>query len=383
MNIAFDAKRFFHNRTGLGNYSRTLVQGLAEGYPEHEYYLCNPKPSTAFAKPAAVNTHELLASAFTHKLLPAAWRSAWVAQDLQRLHINLYHGLSHEIPITLAAARIPSVVTMHDLIFERYPEQYKKADVHIYRKKFKHACANANRVIAISAATKSDLVELYGVDPIKIDVCYQSCHPAFNAVLPTQTIEALRQQLGLPADFFLYVGSVIERKNLLNICKALPQLSGAAAMPLVVIGAGRQYQQTVQEWLLANNLSNRVLFLTGSAPFTPALQTPQTMAAIYQMATALIYPSLAEGFGIPILEAMAARVPVITSNVSCMPETAGTAALYVAPGSPEAIAAAMTRIATEPDLRAHLVQEGITQAARFSLEQCTAAVMDVYKKIVT
>jgi len=383
MNIAFDAKRFFHNRTGLGNYSRTLVQGLAEGYPKHEYFLCNPKRSTAFIKPAAANVHELLPSAFTHKLLPAAWRSAWVSQDLQRLHINLYHGLSHEIPITLTTPGIPSVVTMHDLIFERYPAQYKKADIYIYRKKFNYACTNANRVIAISEATKSDLVECYGVDPLKIDVCYQSCDPAFNAAVPTHTKEALRQQLRLPANFFLYVGSVLERKNLLNICKALPQLSGLAAIPLVVVGAGRQYQQTVQAWLQASNLSNRVLFLTGSAPFTAALQTPQTMAAIYQMATALIYPSLAEGFGIPILEAMASRVPVITSNVSCMPETAGPAALYLSPGSPDEIAAAMTRIATEPELRIQLVQEGITQAAKFSLKSCTAAVMDVYKKIVT
>jgi hypothetical protein len=136
MNIGFDAKRNFHNTTGLGNYSRTLIKGLAEYYPEHQYYLFNPKPSDKFSKPRFDNVHEVLPQGFLAKKFSSAWRSKWVAKDLQKFGIQLYHGLSHEIPIGIELTSIPSVVTIHDLIFERYPEQFNKIDVQIYRKKF-------------------------------------------------------------------------------------------------------------------------------------------------------------------------------------------------------------------------------------------------------
>lgn len=381
MNIGFDAKRFFHNATGLGNYSRTLVQGLAQFYPEHQYFLFNPKRSKAYQKPPYNNVYEVLPQDFLSKKLTSLWRTNLVKKDIIKNDIRLYHGLSHEIPMGINSTSVKTVVTIHDLIFERYPEQYKKLDVHIYRYKFRNACKHANRIIAISNQTKTDLIDLYKIDGNKIDVCYQSCHPAFSKTISEVEKDFFRSTIGLPDQFFLYVGSIIERKNLLSVCKALHAINEKVEIPLVVIGKGRNYKQKVKEFITENGLLNKVIFLSKNSTFN-SLQTPETMAAIYAMATALIYPSLYEGFGIPVLEALNSGVPVITSNVSCLPETAGNAALYVHPLNSDELAEAMERIFADEDLRADLIKKGREQAQKFNLKKCTDTVMDVYKKVL-
>ena len=360
MNIGFDAKRAFHNTTGLGNYSRTLIRGLAHYYSQHQYYLFNPKPSGLFPKPAFKNIHEILPNGFVSKSLSSLWRSKWVVDDLKKLNIQLYHGLSHEIPIGIDRAAIPSVVTMHDLIFERYPEHF-------------------NRIIAISQQTKRDIVELYGIKEEKIDVCYQSCDPVFAQIIGEDQKQLARLEYNLPPRFFLYVGSIIERKNLLNICKALDLLTGSVNVPLVVIGDGKSYKNRVKEYIEQHNLSNRVIFLS---EIKPSIKNAQTLAAIYQMSLAMIYPSFFEGFGIPVLEALWSRVPVITSYASCLPETGGDAALYVDPSSPEQIAEAMQKIYADQALRQQMIEKGMLHAQNFTVEKCTNDVMNVYKSLL-
>src|SRR5450759_2900584 len=122
MNIGFDAKRAYHNGTGLGHYSRTLINSLAKYFPEHEYYLFNPKPSSKFNFYQTNNIHEVLPNELLSKLFSSAWRSSWVKKDLKKYKIDLYHGLSHEIPLGIQQTNTRSVVTIHDLIHERYPE---------------------------------------------------------------------------------------------------------------------------------------------------------------------------------------------------------------------------------------------------------------------
>ena len=220
MNIGFDAKRAYHNGTGLGHYSRTLIHSLSEYYPEHQYYLFNPKRSDRFV-PKASNIHEVLPQSFPSTLFRSAWRSSWVKKDLKKYKIDLYHGLSHEIPVGIDKTGIKSVVTIHDLVHERYPEQYNRVDVKIYSSKFRYACLHAGKVIAISEQTKKDIIDFYKTPEEKITVCYQSCNPAFGKEVSEGEKERVKKLYGLPDKFFLYVGSIIERKNLLNICKAV------------------------------------------------------------------------------------------------------------------------------------------------------------------
>ena len=384
MRIGFDAKRAYHNSTGLGHYSRTLIRSLAGTFSEHEYYLLNPKPSSLFNFDDVQNVHEILPENSLHRIFPSAWRSKWVTGDLKKLNIHLYHGLSHEVPLGIRETNIPSVVTMHDLIHERYPRQYKKIDVNIYRKKFRYACEHADLVIAISKQTKKDLVEFYQVRENKIRVCYQSCNPMFSKQVSVTEKERVKNKYNLPGKFFLYVGSVIERKNLLNICKAIFLLKNDLQVPLVVIGNGSGYMQLVKDYIKEQGLSDQIIFLSENT-LTRDLEEFKTAAdfpAIYQQAVAMIYPSFFEGFGIPVLEALFSHLPVITSNVSCLPEAGGDAAWYVNPHDAVEIAEAMRRIYYDESLVADMIEKGWQHAQNFTPEKCAASVMEVYYELV-
>ena len=380
MNIGFDAKRAFHNGTGLGHYSRTLLLSLSEYYPEHQYYLFNPKPSNSFSVEGP-NIHEILPGGFLNKTFPSAWRSSWVKKNLQRLKIDLYHGLSHEIPVSIQKTGIKSVVTIHDLVHERYPGQYNAIDVKIYNKKFRYACANADKIIAISEQTKQDIIEFYKTPEEKITVCYQSCNPAFAKQVSQKEKERIKQLYNLPEQFFLCVGSIIERKNLLNICKAMFLLRNELNIPLVVIGEGGKYKQQVKDYITQNGLQGKIIFLSDnpSAKSSQSFKSAIDFPAIYQSAIAMIYPSFFEGFGIPVLEALCSKLPVITSNVSCLPEAGGEGAYYVNPASAEEIAAGMKTIYSDKQFATTMIEKGWQHAQNFTRQKCATAVMDVYK----
>ncbi len=387
MRIGFDAKRAFHNGTGLGHYSRTLIQSLAGAYPNHQYLLFNPKPSTKFPLPwagvATSSLQEVLPSRLLDRLFPSAWRSSWVKRDLKKQRIDLYHGLSHEIPRGIEKMGIPTVVTIHDQIFERYPDQYNPIDVRIYRHKFRHACETADRIIAISEQTKSDIIEFYQIPARKIRVCYQSCNPAFFQSVSEDEKQRIRNQYQLPANFFLYVGSIIERKNLGRVIDAMDQIRAITDRPLLVIGTGGSYEKQVRKQVQQYGLEDRVRFLSRD-PGTkdiPRFQNAADFPAIYQLATAMIYPSVFEGFGIPVLEALASDLPVITSNLSCLPEAGGPGSLLVDPHSAEAIAEAMLRIVQDPDLVRSMQAAGRKHAALFTPEITARRVMDLYETL--
>ena len=383
MNIGFDAKRAYHNQTGLGHYSRTLIRSLAQYYPDHEYFLFNPRSSGLFHFEEVDNLHEILPQAFPETLFLSAWRSSWVKKDLKKLNIDLYHGLSHEIPIGIEKTGVRSVVTIHDLIHERFPGQYTPVDVRIYSEKFRYACKNADKVIAISEQTKKDIIEFYKTPEHKIVVCYQSCNPGFAEELSETQKKIVQLRYDLPPKFFLYVGSVIERKNLMNVCKAIFLLRDVLDIPLVVIGDGGRYKQQVKDFIKQNGLEKKVIFLSEN-PFAKSSRTFQNaddFPAIYQSAVAMIYPSFFEGFGIPVLESLWSRLPVITSAVSSLPEVGGEAAYYVDPQSAGEIAEGMRKIYADGQLRNDMKEKGRLHAQKFSQQRCAEAVMKAYKSV--
>jgi len=382
MNIGFDAKMAYHNGTGLGHFSRNLIRSLSHYHPEHAYYLFNPKPSSLFQLQAK-NIHEVLPGSFFGKTFSSAWRNSWLKKDLVKHKIDLYHGLDHELPNGIDKTGIKTVVTIHDLIYERYPEQFSAWEVKNFSQKIRYACEHAGKVIAISEQTKQDILDFYKIPAEKIVVCYQSCNPAFNRTVSEEEKGRIKKLYNLPDQFFLNVGSVIERKNLLSICKAVFLLRGEIDVPLVVIGNGKKYKQQVKDFIKQNGLEKKVIFLPENAPAAPpgAFQTAIDFPAIYQSAIAMIYPSFFEGFGIPVLEALSSRLPVITSDVSCLPETGGEGAYYVHPASAEEIAEAMRRIYTDNDLRESMKEKGWRHAQNFTPQKCADSIMNVYKVV--
>lgn len=383
MNLGFDAKRAFHNNTGLGHYSRTLLQLLTDYYPEHQYYLFNPKKSSRYNLQGS-NLHEIVPTHFPGVLLRAAWRSSWVKKDMQRVHLDVYHGLSHEIPVGMKKTGIKSVVTIHDLIPERYPGQYNPVDVKMYRKKFRYACRQADKIIAISDQTRRDIMEFYKIPGEKIEICYQSCSPVFSVMVGEEEKKKMAEKYDLPPQFFLSVGSIVERKNLLNVCKAFFLLRNDLDIPLVVIGDGNKYKQRVKDFIRQHGLEKKIIFLMEQkkAKNDPGFLSTPELAVIYQMAIAMIYPSFFEGFGAPVLEALWSRLPVITSNVSCLPEIGGPGASYVDPNSAVEIAEAMKKIYGDKQLVATMKEKGIEHTRKFTPAAYATSVMEVYKSLI-
>ena len=321
--IGFDAKRLFLNGSGLGNYSRSTVEMVARQRPDCAIALFSPKEGNTqgFVLPPNAETHTP-ESIFCHGPLRSLCRTYRMGRDVQQAGCDLFHGLSHELPTDIRRSGVPSVVTMHDLIFVRYPELYKPADRALYVHKYKRSCEIADRIIAISRQTRDDLVEFWHVDPDKIDIVYQGCNPMFYDPIDEAAIETVRQRYGLPqGPFILSVGTVEPRKNLMLTVRAM--VEGSIDLPLVACGRWTPYKEQIEAYASEHGVGER-LYFRNNIRF-------EDLPAIYHMATVSVYDSLFEGFGIPILEALHCGTPVITSAGGVFPAPVGAAAPYVDP----------------------------------------------------
>ena len=371
MRIGFDAKRAFFNFSGLGNYSRNTIRQLGLHFPENEYYLYIPWQKVEIGNQNLPNQQQVYPASWTGRNFSSFWRTCWLSKALIRDGIDLYHGLSNEIPFGIHNYNVRSVVTIHDLIFLRYPQWYKPIDRAIYTRKTRYACNTAGRIIAISEQTKNDIMEYYGIHPDRIEVVYQGCDPGFYAKLKEERKNVLREKYGLPSQYLLNVGTIEPRKNLLQIIKALHIAS--LRIPLVVIGRATAYAEIVKRYI-SDHLMEHIYFLEN----VPKDDLP----ALYQMAVIFIYPSRFEGFGIPILEALSSGTPVITSRGGCFPEAGGSHSIYVDPDKPEEIAESIRKITEDDKLKKHMSEMWIKHAEKFSDGIIASGIMDVYKKII-
>lgn len=370
--LGYDAKRLFNNFTGLGNYSRTLLKDLAAYYPDNAYFLYTPRVTKNQETQFFLNSPLF----HVHEPKPGAklfWRTSGLKRDLNRHRIQLYHGLSHEIPIGMAQSGIPAIVTIHDLIFYHYPNQYAWADRQIYDFKFGYACRNAQHVVATSESTKQDIINFYNIPPEKITVIYQSVHERFVQERSQKTIDAVLAKYQLPENYLLFVGSLIERKNLLGVVQALHQLPPADRLPLVIVGQGEPYKRLVLAYARSKGLLHLLHFIKPDFADFPAL---------YQQADVFLYPSYYEGFGIPLLEALFSQVPVITSKTSSLPEAAGPDAWLVDPSRPEEIAAGIQAILHDEDLRKRMITNGYQHATRFRGDRLATEMMELYEQFL-
>jgi len=371
MKIGFDAKRAFYNRTGLGNYSRNIFQYLNKFYPENEYFLFSPKEENSYDFEGKKNAKIILANGFIGKKIPSLWRTFFISKNIKNQQIDIYHGLSNEIPKGINSKTTKTIVTIHDLIFLRFPKLYKPADRFIYNKKFKFACQKADRIIAISEQTKQDVITFYKIKPEKIEVVYQSCDPIYYKVCSNEKKEAVRQKYNLPSEYILNVGTVEERKNILSVIKAIK--FGNINLPLVVVGRKTNYQRKIDKFIDENNLKNKIIFIED----VEFLDLP----AIYQMSCLFVYPSIFEGFGIPIIEAINSKVPVITSNVSSLPEAGGENSLYVEPYNIEQIAETLKKVLDNKTLKNNMITKSYTFVQKFRGENIAKNIMNVYLKV--
>lgn len=368
--IGYDAKRIVRNGTGLGSYGRTLVNDLAPIMPDTTLRLYAPDAGRDDLR-CQVQSRENVRFCYPRhlrfRLQRDWWRMKGVVKDLRRDGVELYHGLSGELPEGLSAAGIPGVVTVHDLIFLRHPEFYPAIDAFFYKLKFRKMLREATRIIAISACTKRDILYYGDFPEDRIDLVYQSCSTRFSQpVSPSLLVEA-RRKYRLPQRYVLNVGTVEVRKNILLGIRAMAKLP--ADLHLVIVGRQTKYQKQLDAEIRKLGLGNRIHFLQG---------VPNTLLpAVYRQAEAFIYPSRYEGFGVPVIEAIQSGLPVVAATGSCLEEAGGPDSLYVDPDDADGAAAA---VLSAMENRTGMVERSRHYVRRFENQDVASQVLEVYGK---
>lgn len=377
LRLGFEAKRAFHNSRGLGNYCRTLIEGLDTYCPQHEKFLYSPEDKKGQYQDFSQGLKHAKfcwPQGVVGKFSSSLWRSFLLSHQAQKDQLDLFHGLSHELPYGIEKCSFKKVVTIHDLIFLRYPEFFPWIDRKIYFKKFQHSVKVSDKVLAICEQTKRDIVHFLGVPEKKIEVIYQSCHPRFYHSWSSSQKESLKKSLSLPEQYILYVGAFEKRKNVLSLIHAFALLKDELPHSLVLIGQGRSYKKRMLDLIDHYDLKDRIVLMNPPNDELPG---------IYQLADLFAFPSFFEGFGIPLVEALFSGTPVVTSEGSCFPESAGPHSLYIDPNRVDDLAQAMRSVLTDSDKARSMAMSGIEYAERFHLKNTTRALENFYFSVIS
>ena len=373
--IGLDAKRIVRNGTGLGSYGRTLANDLAAvgGLDLLLYAPDMGRQDLRGQVPERQNLHYRYPNGlYSLSFCKSLWRTRGIAVQAQKDGVQIFHGLSGELPVGVRKRGIKTVVTIHDLIFMRHPEYYNSIDVKIYTRKFRHALREADRIVAISECTKRDICELGGVEAERVDVIYQSCAKRFSDIPTDRGLWQVRNKYGLPDRYILNVGSIEQRKNVLLAVKALHRLPDDVA--LVIVGRHTPYADEVGQYVKENGLCGRVLMLNGVPD--------EDLPALYRMADAFVYPSRYEGFGIPIIEAIRLGLPVVACTGSCLEEAGGPDSLYVGPDDDEAMAHAISQVLYGVEGRERRIELSQAYVERFENTGAAQRFADLYREIL-
>ena len=380
--ITIDVTSAFHQTAGIGRLTREIVGALTALSTSHQYrFFCMGRPSTpsartllrdfAVAHPTTIsrlndrNFHRLWFKARVP--LPVAWMSGGIS--------DVYHATDFVLPPL--SRRQKSVLTVHDLTFERDPQSAVPTLLGFLRRVVPRSAHSATHIVADSLATARDLTDLYGIAPGKITTIYCGVSARFQPVgsgaLAAQTSE-LRAKYGLgDGSFVLAVGTLQKRKNHITLVRAFARLSDPGCSLVMAGGKGWLYDEVLRE-VRALGLEGRVRF--------PGFVDDADLPALYRAARVFAFPSLYEGFGIPLLEAIACGTPVVTSNVSSLPEVVGDVGFQVSPLDVSALAAALDHAWFDEAWRADQFLRGVARAAQFTWEKSARQLADVYDRVI-
>jgi glycosyltransferase involved in cell wall biosynthesis len=363
MLIGVDASRAARaQRTGTETYSLHLIQALVETGCSHRFRLYTPTPISRLQAPSSNSEIRVIP-------FPRLWTHLRLAWELKRRPPDVLFVPAHVLPLVCP---IPALVTVHDLGYLHYPEAHRRFDRWYLGWTTRRHVGLAALIVADSQATRADLVHYYQADPARIIVVYPGRDESLTRVNDPEVVNAVKARYGIRGNYLLYVGTLQPRKNLVRLVEAFAQVQ-TPDLQLVLAGQ--------KGWLYADLLARvETLGLNGRVIFT-GYAADDDKAALLSGATALAYPSLYEGFGLPVLEAMACRTPVLTSDVSSLPEVAGDAALLVNPLDTEAIAAGIARLVADAGLRHTLVERGSLQIRQFSWVRAARQVLGAIESV--
>ncbi|MDO5760565.1 MAG: glycosyltransferase family 1 protein [Bacteroidota bacterium] len=381
--IGYEAKRIVANATGLGSYSRTLLESLSAFDKQFLLYAPNEgrrelysnlldKSNITFKFPSDKSNN----NSFFYKISQNIWREKGIVRDLIRDKVEVFHGLSGQLPLGINKTNIKTVLTIHDLIFMVHPDWYSPIDILFYKRKFFHSVKMADHIIAISECTKRDIIRFAKVKESKIEVIYQSFNPIFAKGVGEEEKQKIRQKYSLPKEFILNVGTIERRKNILLVVKAIKELEQYSNkdIHLVIVGRKTEYTKEISNYIEKNNLQAKIHIINGVLF--------EELRVIYSMASLFVYPSIYEGFGIPIIEAMANRLPVIACKGSCLEEAGGDYSLYVENNDVKAMAEAINAFLYDNNRREQAIEKGLDHIKKFANNNVAQKHIDLYNSLI-
>jgi glycosyltransferase involved in cell wall biosynthesis len=372
MTIYIDVSSAVHAKAGIGRYAGSLAQALIAREPGRFALFYN---RTGDSLPPE-GLEEIPARTVRAGYKP--WRMAvWMGQlagvGFNRLvpGAELFHATEHLLP---PLRGVSTVLTVHDMIFKLFPEHQKRLNYWYLNATMPLYCRRASAIVTVSEASKRDIVANYGLDPARVTVIHEAAAPEFSPSA-SDAVDEVRRRYGLPERYLIHVGTIEPRKNLTRLVEALQRLrESGQTIPLVVVGGkGWLYDEFFQR-LEQSGLSDSILF----PGYVPSADLP----AIYSAATVAVVPSVYEGFGLPVLEAMACGTPVVSSEASSLPEIGGAAACYFDPYDVPAMADAVGEVWSDATLREEMREQGLAQAARFSWERAAEETQALYKRLL-
>ena len=367
MRIAIDVRKL--HDFGVGTYVRSLVRYLARLDHQTEYVLLCRREDCSLTEQLGENFRAVPENAPPYSLT----EQVRIPLRLRRERIDLFHAPHYVLP-PLTPCR--SIVTIHDCIHLMFPQYLPNRLAYAYaRAAFRVATRRSARILTVSEASKRDILRFFNVPSDKVTVIHNAIDERFGIAPPDEEVVRVRERYQLSDRFVLYAGNVKPHKNLERLLDAffILRREGLHDLKLLIIGNEISKYATLRRAVHRYNLHKDVRFLG----FVP----DETLAVLYRLADAFVFPSLYEGFGLPPLEAMASGTPVLTSNVSSLPEVVGDAAILIDPYDPRSIADGMRRLLTDTALRQDLKARGLARAHQFSWERSVARIREIYKEV--
>jgi glycosyltransferase involved in cell wall biosynthesis len=368
MRIAFDGTTLRPGRTGVGYYTEHLLHHLA-AQPGDELIVVSNRPvDTTRPLPPGVRV-----AASSWRWPRMVWMQTRAPRLLRRVAPDVVHFTNGMVPL---ASPVPTVVTIHDMSLTMYPKYHPLRRVLLNRPLVDVAARRADAVITVSHSAKRDIVRLYGLPPERVHVVHEAAAPSFRPVRDPAALERVRRRYGLAHRFILYVGTIEPRKNLPALIEGFARRwkSGEVPHQLVCAGPYGWLSRDIEDRIERLQIEEAIRF-TGYVPF-------EDLPALYSLAEMFVFPSLYEGFGLPVIEAMACGTPVVTGEVAALSEVAGGAVERVDRLDADALGDAIVGLARSRERREHLSALGLARAQAFSWERAARETLDVYRRAI-
>ena len=376
MRIAIDATILRSQNTGTGFYVINLLNGLMKYDKENEYIVFGNKEiikKFVFLNNKNFRIENVI---FKNRIVRVLWQLFILPFKLKKLNVNILHSTNYITP--LFKFNLKFIVTIHDLTFIIFPEKFTIVKRLFFRFMVPIFIRRADKVITVSENTKNDIIKFLKVPKEKISVTFETYNECYDSEIKKEDSKKILDKYGINKNYFLFVGMIEPRKNILSILKAFIELDDELDEDLVIVGKKGWYYREIEEFMenIKNKrLKNRIIF-TGFV-------SEKELVSIYKNAEIFIYPSFYEGFGIPPLEAMVCGVPVITSNTSSIPEVVGDAAIKIDPYNYIELKEAIKVLKHNPQKKEEMSEKGKEQSKKFSSKKFAENTINIYKKAVS